>query len=97
MVLSLAVLNICNSSIPATMEVKRSKAGHATLYDLLDGGPVDPGPLHQKGWGPLPADPDQVPYKNGPLQLRSATFPADSTGNVLLELPRLSIAIIDFV
>jgi hypothetical protein len=96
-IMSLAVLNICNSSIHATTQVVGSKAAHATLYDLLDAGKVDPGPLQQKGWAPLPANPDKMPFKDGPLQPGSDTFTADANGNVPLELPRLSFAIINIV
>lgn len=94
--MTLAVLNICNRTIPASIKVEGSKAGHATLYYLVDGGKVDPGPLNQKGWSPLPQNPDVLPY-DGTLTLGNATFTADSGGNVPLEVPRLTFAIIDFV
>ena len=69
---SFSVLNICNQTIQTTLKVPQLIGGsrfvvpndkaRATLYSMLDPGEVDPGPLHQVGWAPLPPKPDEFPW-----------------------------------
>uniref|UniRef100_A0A7S2I0D5 Non-reducing end alpha-L-arabinofuranosidase n=1 Tax=Haptolina brevifila TaxID=156173 RepID=A0A7S2I0D5_9EUKA len=94
--LSLSMLNICNQTINATLQVAAAQGAKATVYKLTDGGPVDPGPLHQNGWAPLPNDPDVLPWKSGPLSPTTAEFAA-TAGNFTLPVPGLTFVIADFV
>ena len=57
----IAVLNICNTTIPVTLEA----GGSATVYDLTDAG----------GKAALPAKPDVFPWPE-PLHARTVEVPA---------------------
>jgi len=59
---SFSVLNICNQTIQTTLKDAPNDKARATLYSMLDPGEVDPGPLHQVGWAPLPPKPDEFPW-----------------------------------
>ena len=94
-IMSVSVLNICNRTVDAAVQVKGAKTAQATFYSLLDGGRVDPGPLNQKGWAPLPSQPDELPWKDGPLQPSTASFAANPASGVSIGLPGLSFAVVD--
>ena len=94
-VLSISVLNICQGSVMAELQAAGAKAADATMYDLLDGGPVDPGPLHQRGWAPLPAEPDVFPWPSGPLTPTTNKIHIDATGQLSMVIPGLTFAIFE--
>ena len=92
--MTLGVLNICNQSITATLQASAHTA-QTTSYSLMDGGDVDPGPLNQRGWGPLPESPDTLPWTTGPLHPTSTSSTASAGGQVTLSMPLLTFTVVD--
>ena len=83
------------ATIQATLKVTPTRLHRQYTYSLLDAGEVDPGPLHQRGWAPLPEKPDVLPWAAGPLGPTSATFGASAAGELALAVPGLTFAIVD--
>ena len=92
---TLCVLNICNQTIDTTVPVPGATGATATVYSLLDPGVADPGPLPQRGWAPLPDEPDKLPWTSGPLHPTTETFTASPTGHVPVTVPGLALMVVD--
>jgi hypothetical protein len=80
-----AVLNICNSTVHASVAGAAPAAGglRVTMYSALDAG----------GWTPLPAAPTAFPWADGPLH--PATHRTTGPAEVAFDVPGLSLTLVE--